>query len=103
MNANLIPDSPTRTAPPDFRGRSFGDLSQAEQIDILRRLHGRSVYWNEVIEEALAESELVSHFVKVALDPVSTPEHITNFLWQLLIEYAERVAAHRGDELTELA
>lgn len=99
---NAVPDSTIRTAPPDG-GRSFGDLSQEEQISILRSLHGRSSYWREVLEESLAESELVPHLVRVVLDPASTPEHVTSFLRALLIEYADRVAANRGDDLVELA
>ena len=97
-----IPDSPQRTAPPSDDGRAFGELPEREQLDILGNLAGRSSYWRDVLQEALAESDRVPALIQAALDPTSTPAHLATFLREVLIGYAEDVAAHRGDELTEL-
>jgi hypothetical protein len=98
-----IADSPARTAPPDETGRTFGELSPREQLDLLARLSDRSSYWRDVLTEALAESDGVPTLVSLALDPDASPVRVVNFLRKLLSEYALRVADVRGDELTELA
>ena len=97
-----VPDSRERTASPDEHGRAFSDLPEREQLDILGRLCDRSSYWRDVLQEALAESDRVPALIQAALDPTSTPAHLATFIREVLIGYAERVAALRGDELTAL-
>lgn len=99
-----IADSPARTYPDDdcASGKLFGELPDREQLDILGNLCGRSSYWRDVLQEALAESDRVPALIQAALDPTSTSAHLATFLREVLIGYAERVAAKRGDELTEL-
>lgn len=100
--ARLLRDSPQRTAPPADAGRTFANMGEREQLDILGSLSGRSSYWRDVLQEALAESDRVPALIQAALDPASTPAHLATFLREVLIDYAESVAAHRGDELEQL-
>lgn len=97
-----IADSPQRTAPPDYYGRIFGELSDREQVDTLANLSGRSTYWRDVMAEGLAESDRIDALVKLALDPDASSGDVLRTIREILTEYAERVAAVRGDELTEL-
>lgn len=98
-----LADSPQRVAPPNEDGPTFGDISPREQLCALERLSSRSSYWREVLIEALAESNGVPALVNLALDPDASPLMVTNLLRELLSEYAQRVAAVRGDDLAELA
>lgn len=97
-----IADSPARTAPPSYHGHSFGDLSEREQLDLLGRLASRSSYWRDVLAEGLSESDRIDQLVKLALDPGASAGDVVRELREILTGYAEKVAAVRGDELTEL-
>lgn len=98
--AAALRDSAARVAPPDEGSRPFGELLQEQQLDILATLSGRSSHWMDIMIEALSES--APQIVRAVLNSSSTDERITRLLREVLIEYAARVAAERGDDLTEI-
>lgn len=106
MNTLLssIPDSPTRTAPPDEDGpMPFSERCRRSQLDILERLTFRSKWWREVAEEALAESKQVPALVNAALDVCQSDAAVGARLREVMIDYAERCAEINGSDLAEEA
>lgn len=104
--APWIPDSPTRVGAPDESGpqQPFSNLAERDRLDILRSLSSRSSYWREVLIEALAESDdnALGSLIDAALTPDADARRVIGMLRQILVDYADRVAAIRGDDLAEL-
>ena len=68
-------------------------------MDLLGRLADRSSFWRDTFQESLSEA---LSLVSAAFDPDCTHADLGRRLRERLLETAEKVAAVRGDELTEL-
>lgn len=97
-----IADNPQRTAPPSDTGRTFGDLTEREQLDILLKLYDRKGDYAQAIVEAACDSKAGDRLFRAALDPDCTPADLGRRFRECILGYVEDVAACRGDQLEDL-
>jgi hypothetical protein len=101
-HAAFLRDDPARVAPPGYGPErpAFEDLRRSQQLDIAETVCRRPSYHSALIE-ALPESEGYDGWLEAAID-VNVPDaEIGRRARELIVSYLARVAAIRGDELTE--
>lgn len=101
-HAALLLDDPERVAPPDYDVRpSFEDLSRRQRLEIAENICGRPAY-RDALTEALPESDGYDGFLKLAIDVNASDAEIGRRAREIILDYLERVAAVRGDDLAEV-
>lgn len=101
-HAALLRDDPARVAPPDYDVRpTIGDLSKRQQLEIAETVCRRTEY-REALSEALPESDEYDRWLTVAIDVNASDAEIGRRAREIILDYLERVAAVRGDDLAEV-
>jgi hypothetical protein len=102
-HAALLRDDSARVAPSDeYDVRpSFEDLSRRQQLEIAETVCRRTAY-REALSEALPESDGYDGWLTVAIDVNASDAEIGRRAREIILDYLERVADARGDDLAEV-
>src|SRR5690348_12833247 len=98
-----FPDDPNRVGPPaDLDGPEFSTLPLAQRLDAAERLCRREVY-KEALAEALVEGKLVDSLNRLILDSATSNEDIGQLAREIALDYLDRCAAARGEDIGDFA
>lgn len=101
-HAAFIRDDPARVTPPEYSPAlpAFEDLPRFAQLDVAETVCRRESY-RAALTEALPESNGYDGWLQAIIDVNVSDAEIGRRARELILDYLGRVAAVRGDELSE--